>query len=169
MAGIRQLLDLGINLKFDLVGEGPERQRLTYTIHDLGLNDHVTLHGRLPQEKIREILQNSDVYLSSSVSEGISNAVLEAMSCGLPVVTTECGGMREAVTNGSEGLIVPVRDSNAICLALAKLAGDNAMRSAMGIRARKTAIEQFNIKNQIKSFDQFFRDVAGCGLRPAAA
>ncbi len=105
---------------------------MLYTIHDLGLEGCVRLVGQLSADAVRQRLQNADAFLLSSVSEGLSNAALEAMACGLPVVATDCGGMREAITNGVEGLIIPVRDAPALAVALERLWRDPVLRLRVG-------------------------------------
>ncbi|MBX2990060.1 MAG: glycosyltransferase family 4 protein [Bacteroidetes bacterium] len=139
----------GVAIRFDVIGDGPERQRVVYTIHDLGLHADVRLLGSQNSESVREHLRNADVFLLSSLSEGISNAALEGMSCGLPVVTTECGGMREAVDDGVEGFVVPVRDPEAMADALVKLADDEGLRKRMGGNARARIEQAFSIRDQI--------------------
>ncbi len=152
LVAVRQLVDAGIPAQFDIIGDGPERQRVLYTIHDLGLENQVRLLGRLPPEQVRDHLQQADVFLLSSLSEGISNAVLEAMACGLPVVTTDCGGMREAVTDGVEGFVVPVRDSEAMAIALMRLWEDKELRQRIGNNARKRVLKEFTLKNHIEQW-----------------
>jgi colanic acid/amylovoran biosynthesis glycosyltransferase len=120
-AAVRRLKDRGIPACLEIIGDGPEHQRLLYTIQDLGLEGSVRLRGRLSPTGVRQRLQAADAFLLSSLSEGLSNAALEAMACGLPVVTTDCGGMREAITDGIEGLITPVRDAAALAVALERL------------------------------------------------
>ena len=105
LQAIRRVSDAGINVQFEIIGDGPDRQRVLYTIADLGLGGHVRLVGKLSPGQVLVRVQQADAFLLPSLSEGISNAVLEAMACGVPVVTTECGGMREAVTDGVEGLM----------------------------------------------------------------
>src|SRR5262249_17297858 len=95
LLSILQLGRMNVPVRLDIIGGGSERQRLVYTIHDLGLQGQVHLRGRLNPPEVRDLMQESNAFLLSSLTEGISNAVLEAMSCGLPVVTTDCGGMRE--------------------------------------------------------------------------
>ena len=118
-------------MRFEIIGDGPDRQRVLYTIHDLGLQECVRLLGKLAPDEVLHRLQQADAFLLSSLSEGISNAALEAMACGVPVVTTDCGGMREAVTDGEEGFVVPVRDAESMANALMKLAGDAGLRERM--------------------------------------
>jgi len=159
LLAVRQLVDVGVPVQFDIIGDGPERQRVLYTVYDLGLQDHVRLLGRLPPEQVRDRLQQADVFLLSSLSEGISNAVLEAMACGLPVVTTDCGGMTEAVTDGVEGFVVPVRDPEAMAEALLKLWKDPELRKRMGKAARERVLREFSLDQQISAFLSLFKSV----------
>lgn len=152
LQAIRELKDNGINVRLIILGDGPERQRVLYTINDLELNDVVELHGRNSPEYVREVLQRTDAFLLTSLSEGISNAVLEAMACGVPVVTTDCGGMREAVTNGVEGLVVPARDTSAIARALADLSEHPEVRLRMGVAGRQRIERSFALSQQVQDF-----------------
>lgn len=152
LQAIRAMVDQGVPLRFDIIGEGPERQRVLYTIYDLGLGEYVRLLGRLTPDEVRQQLQDADVFLLSSLSEGISNAVLEAMACGLPIVSSDCGGMREAITHGVEGFVVPSRDQNRIAACLKKLYEDADLRKRMGRAARKRAQSEFSLEQQIARF-----------------
>ena len=86
--------------------------------------------------------------------------MLEAMSCGLPVVTTECGGMGEAVTDGIEGFVVPVRDSGAMSVALRTVASDSELRARMGAAARQTIVSNFSLRWQIQQFSNLYSKLA---------
>lgn len=152
LVAVRELVERGVAVHYEIIGDGPERQRVLYTIDDLGLTEQVRLIGKLSPVEVRDRLQQADAFLLSSHSEGISNAVLEAMACGLPVVTTDCGGMREAVTDGVEGFVVPVRDPAAMAEALQKLASDADLRAAMGARARERILREFTLEQQAQQF-----------------
>ena len=160
LSALRRLLDRGIPAHLNIIGEGGERPRILYTMHDLELETHVRLLGHLPPEKVRDHLQRADVFVLSSLSEGISNAVLEAMACGLPVVTTDCGGMREAVTDGVEGFVVPMRDPDAMADALACLAAAPEQRRAMGTAGRQRIVEEFTLDRQIGQFVALLEEVS---------
>jgi colanic acid/amylovoran biosynthesis glycosyltransferase len=157
LVAVRRLLDQGVPVQFHIIGDGAERSRLLYTIADLDLQGHVYLLGRLSPAEVRSRLQQADAFLLSSLSEGISNAVLEAMACGLPVVTTDCGGMREAVTDGGEGLVVPVGDPEAMAAALSQLALDQEKRRKMGERGRVRVLEHFTLERQVQDFIKMYQ------------
>jgi len=154
LSALRKLLDRGVNATLVLIGSADKenRQRLLYTIHDLDLLAHVELPGNLPPGDVVKALQKADAFLLASVSEGISNAVLEAMSCGIPVVTTDCGGMREAVTDGVEGFLVPVRSARKMADALETLANEPALRARMGDAARARIVQDFQLRDQIRNW-----------------
>ena len=165
LQAIRELKDKGINIRFNILGDGPERQRVLYTVNDLELNDVVELHGRNSPEDVRRVLQRSDAFLLTSLSEGISNAVLEAMACGVPVVTTDCGGMREAVTDGVEGFVVPTRDTAAIVRALAHLWEHQEVRLRMGLAGRQRIERSFSLSHQVEDFIAVCRSLTAPALQ----
>jgi colanic acid/amylovoran biosynthesis glycosyltransferase len=157
LLAVRRLLDQGISVQFHIIGDGPERSRLLYTIGDLELQGQVHLHGRLSPEGVRSQLQQADVFLLASLSEGISTAALEAMACGLPVVTTDCRGMREVVTDGAEGLVVLGRDPKAIAVALSHLAADPGKCQKMGKRGRAQILEHFTNEQQVQELFKMYQ------------
>jgi colanic acid/amylovoran biosynthesis glycosyltransferase len=151
-----RLRSKGIDAALTIIGDGSEIQRLRYTIHDLALEPHVRLLGKLAPEQVRAQLWHADVFVLTSLSEGIANVVLEAMACGLPVVTSDCGGMREAVDDGVEGFVTPVRDPEATAAALARLAVDEALRRRMGEAGRVRVLREFTLALQVQAFSDLF-------------
>lgn len=168
LLAVRQLADRGVPVRFDIIGDGPERQRVLYTIADLGLEKHVRWLGRKSPNEILEQVRQADAFVLPSLGEGISNAVLEAMACGIPVVTTDCGGMREAVTDGVEGFVVAQRDAAGMADALAKLAGDAALRQRMGAAGRERVVRNFSLNQQIDQWVRLSRSILE-GERPIRA
>lgn len=159
LTAIRMLLDKGLNIRYEIIGAGHAEQEIQYTIYDLSLQNHVTLRGRVPPETVLERLQNSDIFLLTSWSEGISNAALEAMSCALPVVTTDCGGMREAVNDGVEGFVVPLQSPTAVAEALEKLVLNPSLSHEMGQRGRQRVLADFTLEQQIADFHQLYQQI----------
>lgn len=116
-----------------IFGEGPKREALATEIKQLGLQDSVSLMGysrRLPQE-----MTEASCFVLSSTAEGYPMVLLEAMGCGLPLVSTDCpsGGPRDIITDGVDGFLVPNRDVDALAAALLRMVElDDPARRRMG-------------------------------------
>ncbi len=149
---VAELRKRGIEVDYRIAGEGAEREKLMFMIHELGCEDSITLLGSLGQPEIKELLGWSDALLLPSLSEGISNAVLEAMAAGLPVVSTRCGGMAEVVEDGVNGILVDVGDTVAMSDHLAAIAASPETRSRLGLAAAATADERLDISHQVGRF-----------------
>ncbi|MEZ5504078.1 MAG: TIGR03088 family PEP-CTERM/XrtA system glycosyltransferase [Halioglobus sp.] len=124
-----------------LVGDGPLRQALADTVRDLDLGQQVWLAG--DRDDVPELLAAMDLFVLPSLAEGISNTVLEAMACGLPVIATAVGGNVELVEEGFNGRLVPVGDARALALALGQLLQDESERRRLGNNARQRVLERF--------------------------
>jgi colanic acid/amylovoran biosynthesis glycosyltransferase len=159
LMALHLLKQRGHQFCFELIGTGQELQRVLYTAIDLGIEEQVRLAGQRTPQQVKETLQKADIFVLSSHSEGIANAVLEAMACGLPVVTTDCGGMREAITNGVDGYVVPLRDPEAMADALETLIMNETLRAAIGKAARARIIESFTLDQQAEQFLRMYRNV----------
>ena len=92
--------------------------------------------------------------------EGMSNAILEAMASGLPVVATRVGGNAELVAEGATGFIAPASDPGALADAMARYLGDEALRRAHGAAARRRAVEVFGIARMVEQYAAVYRRVA---------
>jgi glycosyltransferase involved in cell wall biosynthesis len=165
LLALGQLAREGVPASLDVLGGDPEweerseRERLLQASADLGLADCVRLHGRVLPELVRDRLQAADVYLQSSLSEGHPTAVVEAMACGLPIVATDCGGTREALTDGVEGFLVAPRDWRAASAALRTLWKDPLLRERMGRAGRARVESEFTLERQTERFAALYRDV----------
>jgi glycosyltransferase involved in cell wall biosynthesis len=157
---MRLLLDDGVACHLEIIGAGSDRARVMYTIDDLGLAGAVTLRGAVTPGAVRDAMAHTDILLHASLSEGISNAVLEAMASALPVVTSESGGMREAVTDGHDGLVVGVRDPRAAADAVMRLARDPSLAVTLGANARRTVESRFRLDAQVETWKRVYAEVA---------
>ena len=154
---LRRILDSGVAARYSILGpydEATAAARLA--IGDLGLDEHVDLLGPGDPDQVRRLLAGADVFLLPSLSEGLSNAALEAMATGLPVVATDVGGMAEALSNGTEGFLVPSRDPAALADAVCELALDGVRRLKMGASARARVLAEFGLDWQLGEFEAWY-------------
>jgi glycosyltransferase involved in cell wall biosynthesis len=134
-----------------LVGDGPERARLEARAAPLG--DKVRFLGH--RQDVPEILRTTDIYLQTSLSEGFSNAILQAMATQLPVIVTGVGGNTELVTKET-GLFVPPRDPAAVADALGLLVRDPKLRRKLGMAARRRAEACFSLDRMVEAYTDAF-------------
>lgn len=154
---LRAMSAAGIDVEYRIAGDGPEREKLSFLIDQLGLTGRVELLGRQSTGQVANLLTWADVFLLPSLSEGISNAALEAMAAGLPVVATTCGGMTEVIDDGQTGFLVEVGDVAAMAERLNVLADEPSTRSALGTAAAAHAAKEFDIDRQIQVFLDAYR------------
>jgi colanic acid/amylovoran biosynthesis glycosyltransferase len=161
LLAIRQLLDAGRPVVYEIIGSGPDEERLRFALRDLGLTPHVSFRGRQSSTEVRAALEGADIYLLPSVSEGISNAALEAMAMEVPMVTTSAGGMNEAARDGIEAMVVPPRDPRAMAEGVAHLLDDGVRRATIGRAARVHVEREFSLERQVnvylKEYDSLLR------------
>ncbi len=110
----------GIPFHYQIIGWGADTE-IRFHIDDLGLTEHVTIHHNLPHNVVRQKLGGADVLLLASVEEGFATVVTEAMAAGVPVISTDCGGMGELINNRVNGWLIPQRDPKAIAEALKEM------------------------------------------------
>ncbi len=131
------LMKVEPNLRLMILGEGDTRISLEKQIHELGLSNYVSMPGM--KKNVPEYLQQGDIYVSTSLTEGLPLSILEAMSCGLPVVATDVGGTKDIIEDGVNGFLIEKNDDKALYEAILKLVVSNNMRNDMGCKAHETA------------------------------
>ena len=120
------------------------------TTKSLGLREQVTFCGRVSD--VTPFLTTGDLFVLPSVAEGISNALLEAMACGLPCLVSDIPGNRTVITHEKDGLLFPVKDSAALAHLLEKFLTDEALRRQIGQAARVTAMQQFSLQAVVEAY-----------------
>lgn len=150
-----------------IAGEGPLRGELERRIAALGIAPSAMLLGaRLDAS---DLIAAADVFVLPSVREGLSITVLEAMRAGRPVVATRVGGNGEAVEEGVTGLLVAMRDPDALAAALGALFGDPGRARAMGEAGRARWGERFTAERMVRAVETVYHDALGVHPRPGAA
>ena len=141
-----------------VVGDGPYRPQLDAQVAAHGLRDGVRFAGQ--QEDVVPWLQALDLFvLPSWGEEGVPQAILQAMACAVPVVSTTIGAITEAVDDSVTGLVVPPRDVAALAGALSKLRDDAALRTRFGAAGRSRAARDFGIERMLDRMEAVFRTV----------
>ncbi len=125
-----RLKENGCSFRLVIAGEGEQRADLADRVRRLGLENEVVLPGNL--SNLDQVMQASDVFVMSSLWEGLPLVLLEAMAAGLPVAAYGIAGIVEVVADGETGLIVPVSEPEALADGLEKLAGDGDLRQRLG-------------------------------------
>ena len=141
-----------------LVGDGAERASLEALASQLKL-DHVTFIGST--NDVRTYLQQADFFVLPSRAEGIPNAMLEAMACGLPVVASRVGGIPDVVQHGESGLLVPPEDVPALAGAISRLLADSDLRRRMGQKARQRVQNDYSLEAVTARHLTLYREVIG--------
>lgn len=158
LLAMRKLVDDGLDVTYDIIGRGDEEEKLRYAIANLDLGQRVRLMGHQSAEVVRESLEMCDVCLLPSLSEGLSNVALEAMSMEVPVVSTTVGGMDEAISDGQDGFLVSPWQPNLLAEKIRILLEDSSLRYRMGQAARRKIEQKFCLENQIKIFVDEYRN-----------
>lgn len=129
-----------------IIGDGPEKEHLCKKIQDLHMEDRVILAGQVPEKVKFQYLENSDVYVLSSIHEGFGIVLQEAMQAGLPIVSTDFGGQTDLVVHGENGFLVPYGDRQAMIRAVRRILSDRELADKM----RKNNLEKIEEYNPVK-------------------
>lgn len=139
------LKEKGIKVHGALIGDGRERAGWQELVHRLGVDDAVTFTGRIPQERMPEVIRCLDIGVVPSYQECCSVAILEQMACGLPVVATDVGGNAELVDHGRTGLVVPSANPALLASAIQRLLQTPADMEQYGRNGRLKIEKHFTI------------------------
>ncbi|MBI2833190.1 MAG: glycosyltransferase [Acidobacteria bacterium] len=134
--------------RFIIAGEGELRPALEKQIREHHLEKHVYLAGFRPD--VLSLLKAFDVFVMSSVTEGLGTSLLDAMACARPVVASQTGGIPEVVLDGETGLLVPPRDEPALAGAIVRLLGDATMRARFGQAGLTRVREHFRAEQMVQ-------------------
>lgn len=144
VAEVRESIDAG---QIRIIGDGPERSRLIELASRLDIADRIQWLGELPQTEVQRVLDAADVFLLPSRYEGLSNAGIEALARGLPVLASRCGGL-DHYLDADTGWTVPVGDVGALAEALRSSASMDAQRlERMTAAARRLAERHFDMRS----------------------
>ncbi|HEU4435681.1 MAG TPA: glycosyltransferase [Pyrinomonadaceae bacterium] len=157
----RRVYDSVPDAAFIIAGEGELLDATRELARSLGIADRTFFIGRC--QDVGSVLSISDVCVLSSSSEGFSNAILEYMAAGRPVVATDVGGAREAVVHGETGYLVPSGDHEQMAGHIISLLLDQDTASSMGESGRRRVNEKFSTVKQLQSIESLYTELLGLG------
>lgn len=153
---LARLREQGEAAKLLLIGDGPDRAPTEALARQLGVYDDVRFLGK--QDPIEELLSIADVFLLPSGSETFGLAALEAMACGVPVVSSDIGGLPEVVVDGESGFLCPLGDVEAMSAAAGRLISDPDLHARM-VRAAERRAEHFRTERVVPLYEAHYQSV----------
>lgn len=169
---LSQVADGGHRVRCRIIGAGPLQASLQRRIDELGLQHCVDLQGARTRQEVTAAYRNADAFVQTSVvladgdRDGIPNSVLEAMSCGLPVVASAVAGIPEVIDHGVTGVLVPPGESAELAAALVTLADDPVLRRELGRNARAHVVAELDRAQCGRSVADLFARYTTAGAVP---
>ena len=155
------ILHRSLSVHLLMIGEGVDLEPARNLVEELGLSQHVTFLGAVLD--VARYLAQLDLFMLPSEYESFGLAALEAMSCGVPVVTSRAGGLPEVVEDGVAGLLCKVGDPECLAQTAFEILQDEERRSEMGRAARRSAVERFPRDRVVDQYEAYYRQVIGDG------
>lgn len=141
------LKEAGFLFHYLIIGDSHDME-LQYQIKDLELTDQVTLMGQKSLESVKDKIQYADLYLQSSIKNGINNFVLTAIELKTMVLTSDCGGVDEIIFNGITGFIVPIRNTKSIAESIIEIQSLSEQKKSDIKREALKILKQQNIESR---------------------
>ncbi len=152
---VRQVPDA----RFVILGEGELREHLEKHVHEHHLEKHVLLPGF--RTDVLGCIKTFDLFVMSSVTEGLGTSLLDAMACSRPIVATTAGGIPEIVEDDVNGLLAPPRDAAALAKAIVTALKDDALRKRMGEAGFARVQRRFTVERMVEQTAAVYARVAG--------
>ena len=146
-------------MRFIILGEGELREHLEKQVHEHHLEKHVLLPGF--RTDVLGCIKAFDLFVMSSITEGLGTSLLDAMACARPIVATGAGGIPEIVEDGVNGLLVPARDHHALADAIVRALKDAELRQRMGDAGFARVKDRFTVERMVSETADVYARVAG--------
>lgn len=144
------------NFKYVIAGGGIELENLKKLSAKLKIKDKVEFLGPINREKIAELLSNTDIYFQPSVTEALSNSLIEASYYKIPIVSSQVGGIPEVVMENVTGFLSEIKSPSAYAENIKKLIDDEALRSKMGEKGRELILNKFSRKEELMHWKKLY-------------
>ena len=147
------------NTYFLIIGEGILKHQLEEMVYKLGVAKNVRFVGLVPNRKIPTFLKASDIYVSTSLSDTRSVSMLEAMACGLPIVTTDLEANKECIKNGIGGYLIPKKNYKVLAEKIIYLLGNKDIRKRFGVINRKYVEREGNYEKEMRKMEKLYEEL----------
>jgi len=144
-------------VSLEIVGDGPLRKELEDECSSLGISSKVKFLGE--RNDVAFLLSRAGIFILTSLREGFSLSLIEALACGLPVIATNIGGVPEIVKDQENGLLVSSQDSRALAIAIKSLLKDEPRMREMGLKGREIFEKFFTLEIMLKRFDELYKEL----------
>lgn len=146
-----------------MVGRGPEKEEMMMLAESLSIQDKVQMVDFIPNDELQAVYQESEIFVSSSLAEGVPKTMLEAMVCGLPVISTDLPQLIDIVEDC--GIIVPVKDSEAITSALEEMVSSPEKMQEYGVNSRRKVLENYDWRDTVLRTTELFDELASANSK----
>jgi len=156
LEGFARLTKSVKGVRLSLVGDGPLRRQLEEFCTQRGIHD-VKFWGTLPHGEVLKHIANSDIFILTSVEEGMPTVILEALALGKPVIASAVGGIPEIIKEGVNGILVPPKSPKHVAKAIERLLSDSKLRRKLG-KAGAEGVKNFAWSKIIEKYERIYKD-----------
>lgn len=146
-------------LKLRIAGDGTTMHELKELAALLGISEKVEFCGMLPETELKQFMDSLDIYVHATMGETMSNSIMQAMACGLPIVASNVWGVNNMLTDQTNALLVPVENPEAMAEAIGRLMNDQQMAGSLGAEARKTAEKEYSNYRLFQQYSKLYNDL----------
>jgi len=157
LKAFKQLRDEGLQACLNIIGDGPDRDKYESMARDMDLNNSVNFSGEI--KEVVSFLRKSTMFVLPSLSEGLSNVLLESMACALPVVATRVGGNTDLIQDGMNGILVDSENPGQLSEAMMNILKDKILAKQLGAAARKTVERNYSINHIIDKYVKLYKQL----------
>jgi len=157
LKAIPHVIKFRSNVHFLIIGDGTQKKNLQEIAKHLMTENHVTFIGKVPHGKVAEFLANSDIYVSTALSDSTSVSLLEAMASQLPVIVTDLEGNREWIKNEINGFLIPTADPKTLAEEILQLLNDKETARKFGFYNRKLVKQKARYKEEMSKVEDLYK------------
>jgi glycosyltransferase involved in cell wall biosynthesis len=147
----------GRNISLHIAGDGETMPAIKTLVEELGLANEVHLHGMLDENELLTFMKSLDIYVHATFGETLSNSIMQAMACGLPVIASDVWGVNNMITHGQNGLLYPGENVEVLTSEIQRLILDPEQRIILGNNARFFALANYSNEKMFESYKQLYK------------